>query len=198
MMKKYSLFLLVALLVSCDSSSELSDSIYVPDPIFDELPAYTEWGYNTFGANYERSIFIYTNHNIPLKVTVKDDSLSFIFQGRSELNLGDEYMALRFTLPDTMVQVYQDLMVFDDSIIDLSTGNLSVALINESGSRYLDIPSGELHFRRAQRVYVDDEEREVILSGTFYLQFLNGSIPLSMSDGRFDCGINALNLYNLN
>ncbi len=57
-MKKINIILFAFAIVSlsCTRYTDLNDSIYVNDPYIDGLPAYTEWGYNTFGANYDRVI----------------------------------------------------------------------------------------------------------------------------------------------
>lgn len=196
-MKKLFLLLSIVMAFGCSKQTELSDSVYIPDSVYPELPAYTEWGYNTFGANYERNVFVYSLYEIPLKVTVENNELAFIFQGVGG-NYSDNYLALRFILPNPNVVVYQDLLVYNDTIVDLTGENIVVEMITDGTSEVLDILEGELNFKRSQKVFVDDAEKEIILSGFFNLKFIVNNIPSNMSDGRFDFGVNNLNFYNLN
>jgi hypothetical protein len=196
-MKKLLFIVSVAITLSCSNQTELSDSIYIPDSENPELPAYTEWGYNTFGAFFDRSVFKYSASEIPLKVTVENKELAFIFQG-IEGNYSGNYMALRFILSSSDVKAYQDLLVFNDTIIDLTGNNVKVEIILNENVENLDISEGKLNFKRSQKVFVDDLEKEIILSGYFNLKYIKNKIPSTMSDGRFDFGVNNENFYNMN
>jgi hypothetical protein len=59
----------------------------------------------------------------------------------------------------------------------------------DKDSTTLNIVEGELHFKRAQLLSIDDQLNRVILSGTFDLRFLQSDFPTYISDGRFDVGI---------
>ncbi|MEN8156872.1 MAG: hypothetical protein ABFS10_07970 [Bacteroidota bacterium] len=196
-MKQLLITILVVSSFGCEVQTGLSDSIYIPDSDYPELPAYTEWGYNTFGANYDRSIFIYSQNEVPLKVTAKNNELSFIMQG-SNGNYWGDYMALRFVFPDSLADTYQDLLVYNDTIIDLTRDDVTVERIYNGVSEILDVLEGELEFKRSQKVFVDDVEQQIILSGYFDLRFLVNEIPSNLSNGRFDFGVNEENFYNLN
>ncbi len=195
-MKKLLFVLFIVFALSCTKQTDLSDSIYIYDNEYPELPAYSEWGYNTFGANYDRSVFMYSRNEIPLKVTLKENRLAFIFQG-GDGNYSNNYLALRFIIPDSNVKVYQDLLVYNDSIIDLTSETITVEMISKGNSEIIDILEGELYFKRSQNVFVDDVEQEIILSGYFNLKFVMNEIPSNMSEGRFDFGVNNQNFYNL-
>lgn len=68
-MKKFIYILAIAAtLCGCFKESDLKKSIFIPDPDDSRLPAYTEWGYNTFGAYFDRDIFIYTDNTTPFKL----------------------------------------------------------------------------------------------------------------------------------
>lgn len=190
------ILLMTFVVMGCEIQSELSDSIYIPDEEYPELPAYTEWGYNTFGANYDRSVFKYSHDEVPLKVVSENDTISFIFQGMNGTYYGD-YMAMRFRIPDSGTDDYRELLEYNDSIIDLAGGGVIVELITRSFTRAVTILEGEIYFKRSQRVFVDDVEQQVILSGFFELKFLMNDIPSGMSNGRFDFGINEENFYSL-
>ena len=47
---------LAIILASCSKEFELDKSVFIPDKDYPDLPAYTEWGYNTFGALYDRDL----------------------------------------------------------------------------------------------------------------------------------------------
>ncbi len=196
-MKKLVFVLFIAFAFSCSKEADLSDSIYIYDSEFPDLPAYTEWGYNTFGANYDRGVFVYSSNEIPLKVTTKDNKLTFIFQG-IDGNYSNNDLALKFIISDSNVNVYKDLLVYNDSVIDLSSQEVEVQMVTEGVSETIDVLEGELYFKRSQNVFVDDIEYEIILSGKFNLKFIENEIPSNISDGRFDFGINDDNFYNLN
>ena len=198
-MKKtiYLLIIIIVAFYGCSKDSELSDSIYIADTEYPALPKYTEWGYNTFGANYERSTFTYTTDQIPLKITTKNDTLALIFQGRSS-NEYPNNMTLRFSFYAPKITNYKDLLSFDDRKINFKDDNVRVEMIINDNAKFLNILGGDFHFIRAQTVYVDDEEEQIVLSGTFSLKFIENEIPESMSDGRFDFGIKDNIFFDLN
>ena len=66
---RFTVILLVAIgFGSCDNEYELDKSIFIPDKDYPSLPAYTEWGYNTFGALYNREPFVNSDFSIPTKI----------------------------------------------------------------------------------------------------------------------------------
>jgi len=189
---KKTIYLLIIIIVTaygCSKESELNDSIYVADSEYPSLPKYTEWGYNTFGANYERSTFTYTTDQIPLKITTKNDTLALIFQGRFSNDYTDN-MTLRFSFYAPEISNYKDLLRFNDRQINFMDDDVRVEMITDDNTKFLHILGGKFHFIRAQTVFVDDQEEQIVLSGTFSLKFLENEIPESISDGRFDFGIN--------
>ena len=193
-------FLLVVVF-GCEQQTMLSESVHICDDENPKLPAYTEWGYNTFGANYDRSIFVYTEKEVPLKVISENSNLSLLFQGIHGDNYyysEDDYMALKFTFADSPVEAYQDLLVYNDTIIDLERDDVRVEIITHERQDTLIILGGELNFKRSQKIFVDDVEQQIVLSGTFELQFLLNDIPSTMREGRFDLGIKGENFYKLN
>ena len=63
--------------------------------------------------------------------------------------------------------------------------------------KVINVIRGNLDFKRAQLLKVDDVVNRIILSGTFELQFFGtGSFPESFSDGRFDFGITSKDFYS--
>lgn len=192
-MKKLFIILFIAIVSSCSDSYELTDSIHIPDSEDPNLPAYTEWGYNTFGANYDRSIFK-DSYETPLKVTTQANNLAFIFNGATD---NYDALTLRFILPNTNVTNYNDLIHFNDSTINLLTNNVTVDLISSTFNGTINILEGELYFKRTQKVYIDDEIHGVILSGYFDLKYVVDNIPSNISNGRFDMVVNNQNFYIL-
>jgi hypothetical protein len=198
-MKNILYILTISLLIAtgCSKESELNDSIYIPDPDYSNLPAYTEWGYNTFGVIWERKYFTYSTDEIPLKIIKNDSTISLLFQGHNPYDYSyGNYMALRFTFNDPQIIEYTDFLAYNDHIIDFIDDDVKVE-ITLGDTEELQILDGEIHFKRAQRLLVDDEQEQIILSGTFSLKFLQNSVPESMTNGRFDFGINDDIFYDL-
>jgi len=196
-MKKLFILVIIIAAVGCSKRSGLSDSVFIPDSVYTDLPAYSEWGYNTFGANYDRSVFIYSRNVMPLKVIVQNQDLSFVFQGVIG-NYSGNYLSMKITIPDTATAKYQDLLDLNDTRINLSGSEVVVEFIIDQNSKVIEILEGELYFKRTQKIFVDDVEAEVILSGYFNLKFIEEGIPFTMTDGRFDFGVDNDNFYNLN
>ncbi|MDR1847239.1 MAG: hypothetical protein LBR17_03880 [Bacteroidales bacterium] len=192
-MKKYILILGMALsLLACSSEEELDRTIFIPDPADSSLPAYTEMGYNSFGVKYERKYFTASFDEIPCKIIYENGSLSVTMTGFVDNDY--KKSMLKFVFPVSVaMNDYSDLLTLNNVKLDLTDPDCVVTFTREETSTdTLDIRNGELHFKRAQLLYVNDVENRVILSGTFYIQFFNYSThqPESFSDGRFDFGIN--------
>lgn len=198
-MKKtiYLLIITIVAMYGCAKESALDDSIYIADDQYPALPTYSEWGYNTFGANFERSTFTYTTDQIPLKITTKNDTLALIFQGRFSNDYTDN-MTLRFSFYAPEISNYKDLLSFNDRQINFMDDHVRVEMITNDDAKFLHILGGKFHFIRAQTVFVDDQEEQIVLSGTFSLKFIENEIPESMSDGRFDFGITDDIFFDLN
>jgi len=186
---------------ACSDEAELQKSVFVPDEDFPELPAYTEWGYNTFGAYYDRDLFIYNAYEVPAKVVNTEGTTSFILNGTRGLYYYYEYspennaMSLSFDLTGFLPQAYTDLVALNDSVIDLLDPDCRV-MVTRDGQKYQEqIINGTLHFKRVQNLIVDKEQVEVILSGTFEYQALSNDVPFSVSLGRFDVAVGKSNFY---
>jgi len=179
------------LLFSCSVDS-LDRTIFIPDEDNPELPAYTEWGYNSFGAVYERETIVSTNNNtMPCKITYKDGTLDFSLIGRYQ----QEKAILTFSFPLSEVRTIYDLSVLHNLILDL-TENCTVKLEENNTQSTLDVLSGQLHFKRYQLLRVDEKINRIILSGIFNVRFLKNGLPETISDGRFDLGITDGDFYS--
>jgi hypothetical protein len=189
------------LFAACSDEAELQKSVFVPDEDFPELPAYTEWGYNTFGAYYDRELFVYNVYEVPAKVVNTEGTTSFILNGTRglyyyyEYDPGNNSMSLSFDLTGFLPQAYTDLVALNDSVIDLLDPDCKV-MVTMNGQKYQEqIIGGTLHFKRVQNLIVDKEQVEVILSGTFEYQALSNDVPFSVSLGRFDVAVGKSNFY---
>jgi len=199
-MKKYKLITIVLLLLCSCSSDLLEQTIYIPDPDDSNLPAYTELGYNSFGVKYERMYFTATSDIVPCKIVYQNGVMSFSLNGRIGAGYyssyyGNEEMSLIFSFPTSQMNEYQDLIVLNNTTIDLTGASCEVKMIRNSQPEVLTVLSGNLTFKRAQLLSVDDKENRAILSGTFDLKFVRNNVPEVMSNGRFDLGIT--DLFNL-
>ena len=202
-MKKYGLTVIILLTIcSCSYEDSMEKTVFIPDEENRNLPAYTEWGYNSFGAKYERTYFTSANDIVPCKVIYRNGILNFHISGRvgSGYNNGTE-MTLTFSFPISLIDEhkpmneYKDLMILHKSEIDLTNESCEVKIIKNSQTEILSLLSGHLAFKRAQLLRIDDKENRVILSGTFDVRFLRNELPEVLSNGRFDFGIT--DLYNL-
>ena len=196
-MKKY-IFIIIACMtiVSCSKEEpQLNRTIFIPDEKDTSLPAYTEWGYNVFGAIYERTYFYASKEIIPCKIMYRNDSIHFFMQGVVGNSYPQKNMALTFIFPSERIADYNDFITFHKKVVDLSDGCV-VKMTADDSEKILDVIRGELNFKRAQLLSVDGVANRVILSGTFDIQFVGaGSFPENFSDGRFDFGITEREFY---
>ncbi len=193
---------------SCKKENELKKSVFMEDPDNSGLPAYSEWGYNTFGAYYDREIFVSNNEVVPAKVIVSNNTMSFILDGqrgapdyyyysryKSNYNSNFTEMSMTFKLNDFLPDQYSNLAVFNDTTLDLTNPLYQVSVSIDNNIYTANILSGELTFKRAQNLKVDKQPIEVILSGYFEFKALINNVPVTISEGRFDVGIGPDNFY---
>jgi hypothetical protein len=182
------------LLASCAEENALDRTIFIPDESDPNLPAYTEWGYNSFGAKYERSYFLVSNSIIPCKILYQSGQLQFSLTG----NIDYEKKTLSFIFPFLSISDYSDLIQLNNKEINLADSDCIVKLSQRDGNdKILNVLNGTLHFKRAQLLNIDDIPNRIILSGTFELRFIQNEFPEIISDGRFDLGINNNVFYAL-
>ncbi|MBK6345617.1 MAG: hypothetical protein IPF68_06710 [Bacteroidales bacterium] len=191
---------LVFILSGCSKENELKKSVMIYDEELTDLPAYTEWGYNTFGAYYDREVFISNESAVPAKAIVTDGSMSFVLNGhKGAYYYYDEsnQMSLTLRLPGFLPDNYTGLIALNDTIIDLASPDCQV-IIEIAGTpvESFSIISGGFQFKRAQHLFVDKVQVEVILSGYFEFRALINGQPVTITDGRFDVGIGPDNFYN--
>ena len=198
-MKKYGIIAIILAFVSC-SVDEMEQTIFVPDVNDSNLPAYTEWGYNSFGALYERAYFLAATDMIPCKITVKNGIITFALSGRiatsSSSYSNREKMTLNISFPfNEPMNNYKDLMKLHQQTINFTDPSCEVQMIRDSKTEAIVVLSGNLFFKRVQLLRINEKEDRVIISGTFEMTLLRNELPESLSKGRFDLGI--ANLYVL-
>ncbi len=198
-MKKLFLIFAASILIfsACSKENELKKSVFVYDKEFVDLPAYSEWGYNTFGAYYDRTPFVSNNSTVPAKIIVQNNALSFVLAGfkPSENYYSNSEMTLTFKMPGFAPADYTGLLLLKDSVLDLSKPVYQVLVSIDTANYTAAILSGELKFKRVQNLLVDKKQVEVILSGYFEFKALINNKPITVSDGRFDVGISSDNFY---
>ncbi len=177
---------------ACSDESNLQRSIFVEDPANPNLPKYSELGYNTFGAYYDREAFT-SGAIVPVKVIIEDGATIFTLNG----DKGYEDMSLALTISDFTPDHYTDLLTLDDTVLDLTDEAYSVVIKTESSEEEIQILNGTFHFKRAQNILVDKELVEIVLSGTFEFQALVNGEPITVSSGRFDVAVGEDNFYLL-
>ncbi len=182
-------------IAGCSSDYELNKSVYIYDDEFPDLPAYTEWGYNTFGAYYDREVFI-SNEKVPAKIVVSNNTTAFALYGELESDSYEE-TSVKFVLSGFNPAGYVDLVSLNDSVIDLPDSGCKVCITRFGIEDTLDIISGKLQIKRAQHLLVDKKSVEAILSGFFEFRAIYNTEPITLSEGRFDVGINKNNFYLL-
>jgi len=189
---------LLLLLAGCSKEYELTKSVFIQDPEYTDLPAYSEWGYNTFGAYYDRLAFISNNEIVPAKIIVTNNEMSFVLDGQkgsSYYYAASDEMTLSFKIPGFIPATYTDLTALNDTILNLANPVYQVIVSMDTLKYTATILSGELNFKRAQNLKVDKKEIEVILSGYFEFKALINEKPVTISNGRFDVGISPDNFY---
>jgi hypothetical protein len=192
-MKKNNLLLLVFLIFFSCGKEVLDRTIFIRDEDDRNLPAYTEWGYNSFGAEYERDYFLVSSKIIPCKISYNNNHVHFYLSGK--ISEGKE-MKLVFIFPfEKEINEYKDLIKLHKVEIDLSKTDCFVKILQENTETVLDVIDGKLLFKRAQVLSVDDEVNRVILSGLFEVRFLQSGFPTTISNGRFDLGITKNHFY---
>lgn len=189
------LALILIIFVSCKKEEEylLTQSVYIEDPVNPGLPVYSEWGYNTFGAYYDR-VPIHSNDNIiPAKVFVNQDTLHFLLQGNMQYG---ESISLKFSIKGFSPQNEYELVSLNNVNINLKDPGRKVVFRIGGQTHNLNIIEGELHFKKAQKLFVDNELFKTILCGTFRFKTFINNEPVSIYSGRFDVSIGYENFFN--
>ena len=192
-MKRYCFFSIILLSMYSCTYDQMEKTIFIPDENDSNLPAYTEWGYNSFGAKYERLYFFATRDIVPCKIVYQDGILSFSLCGctATEYSIwyNNDEMTLTFSFPSSTIDNYKNLLTLHEKEFDLTDSSCEVKMIKNYQEENITVLSGHLNFKRVQLLRIDDKDNRAILSGTFDLKFLRGDRPEIISGGRFDLGI---------
>lgn len=191
------LFILTTLLLaSCSKDMVLRESIFIEDPDYPGLPKYTEWGYNTFGVYLDNGRFVSDDAYMPIKIITQNDTTRFLFRGRQSSHYDYSPMSMTLIIPGFNPQVTTDLLILNDSLINLKDQGCRLIFDMDGSISEPPILNGNFHFKRAQNLLVDNEQQEVILSGTFEFQLMLNNEPVACSEGRFDFGIGYQNFFS--
>jgi hypothetical protein len=191
---KFLSVLSVILIASTCSRDPLDKTIFVPDADDDNLPAYTEWGYNSFGAEYEREYFLFDYGIVPCKIVYKNGKLNFSLIGHLtgedfDFNGNKAHLTLTFSFPMPAMRSDTDLLTLNNDSIDLTGAGCRLIFQNDQVTDTIAPRHGVLTFKRVQNLYVDGRPNRIILSGTFNVSYLRNDLPESFTNGRFDLGI---------
>lgn len=204
-MKAKYLFIVLSVLsifVGCskkfNSIPDLTDDlIFIRDEYYPMLPAYTELGYNTFGAMYEKQYFVVTKNIIPFKMQYEKGNMLMTLSGivKSEesgyYNYSESKMAISFIFPFDECKSYKELLKLHNTKINLTSADCQVRQqIDTYSPKLLNVVEGELFFRRSQNLNIDDQKVAAVLSGTFWIKHRVGNQYFVIKNGRFDLSIN--------
>jgi hypothetical protein len=175
-------------------------TIFIPDENDKNLPAYTEWGYNSFGACYGRNYFLVSNCIEPCKIVYADGVLRFslhgIYTGSSYDYYHDNKMSVSFGFPMESVSDYVNLVQLNNITKDIYAEDCTVKITMDGREETVEVLDGSiLYFKRVQLLNIDEQPNRAILSGIFDLRFIRNGYPENISDGRFDVGINNETFY---
>ncbi|MDO9154882.1 MAG: hypothetical protein Q7U47_14440, partial [Paludibacter sp.] len=123
-MKKYIIFQILIMsflsvsFVSCQSDVEdtytLKKSIFIYDTENPGLPIYSEWGYNTFGAYIDRTVFVSDNNNFT-KIIVNGDTMNILLKG----TMNDKFASIKFSFIGYPIADYTNLTVLNNVSINM-------------------------------------------------------------------------------
>jgi hypothetical protein len=181
-----------AIMASCGDDGDLHRTIFIRDKDYRDLPQYSEWGYNTFGAYINDEVFISGTRWDPALLSTDNQTMILSFYGEKISSEKDTTnLMLSFSIPRNSPHDGQYLMALNDTVIDLTNPSTRILIYSDTYTYPIDVSSGELHFRRVQNLLVDNNPEETILSGTFEFEGLMNGNPVSVTHGRFDVGVSS-------
>jgi hypothetical protein len=185
-------FLLLSVLIgSCVDDADLHKTIFIRDVSNPDLPMYSEWGYNTFGAYINDEVFV--SGDIlwdPGRISSSETSMILSFHGEKRSKEKDTTdMTLTFSFPRNSPVNGQYLLALNNTWIELDDPLVHVSIISDAIDYPVAIQSGFINFRRVQNLVVDNQPKEIILSGEFAFEGTMNGNPVSVRNGRFDIGV---------
>jgi hypothetical protein len=183
--------LFVAIFGGCVGDPDLQRPIFIRDKKYPDLPQYSEWGYNTFGAYINDDVFVSGDYLWePASVMQGDTAMILSFHGEKRSKGKDTTdMIMYFNINRSSSRYVEFLLSLNDSVIDLGTSSNQVQIMSDTTLYPVTINNGELHFKRVQNLIVDMQPMETIFSGTFEFQGIMNGNPVSVTLGRFDVGV---------
>lgn len=193
MKKQLLICALAATLFACSEGSDLKKSIFVPDAEDSRLPAYTEWGYNTFGAYTDgRDVFTFSNSDIPLKIYASSSATELEFSGEMYEEYGANNSQRELIIRTTAIapKSAEDLAALNGKNIKLDATNAEVYVVKNGVKSKIVLTTGSsITFNRVQKIYIDKKYTQMIVSGYFEILTASARSSDSFTDGRFDVGI---------
>jgi hypothetical protein len=185
------LLFLLAVFAGCVPEDDLYRTIFIRDKLHPDLPEYSEWGYNTFGAYVNDDVFISINdYWNPASLSPGDTAMTLSFHGQKIRKGKDSTdMILYFVIRRNSPRDSQYLLALNNAVIDLKSPSGQVMILSDSTMFPIIVNNGELHFTRVQNLFVDNTRTETILSGTFEFEGIMNGNPVSVTLGRFDVGV---------
>lgn len=184
-----------ATLTACDEN-DIERVIWIDDDVYEGLPAYTEWGYNSFGAYVNNRTFASSRHanESTMHFTSGENTLTFSMETTDKDIYTPIIKEMSFTFPYQHITKYVGLKELQGLTFDLASDNVDVkaVLSNDDEStdeQTLDVSSGKLVFKRVQILYIDGDQVEAIVSGTFEFNATTQSAAYEVRHGRFDVGV---------
>ncbi|MBR6251903.1 MAG: hypothetical protein IKR17_12045 [Bacteroidales bacterium] len=187
------IFITAALATLSACSNDLEKVIWVSDDTDSDLPAYTEWGYNSFGAYVNNRAFTSNRYSeIPTMCFVTSaEHLTFCMENSNHHDFSPDIVKLSFRFPYKRINSYVGLSDLHGMTIDLASDDVIVSVLpnNDTNSEdTLKIARGTLTFSRVQMLHIDDNLVEAIVSGTFDFDGSSNSASYEVRKGRFDFG----------
>lgn len=212
MMKKliFALAFAASALSACDDDDIIDETIWVSDSNNRHLPAYTEWGYNTFGARVNDGYLLSHRYGYssPCRFNSGDDFMTIEMFGHEDYyhRFGDnDYLeGLRFNIKLDHITEYKELTTLGGRTFDLSDDSqtISVELLfssprtGDDEARLLSVERGSITFSKVVLLRIDEEVEEAIVAGTFEIYgTLSDGKKYHITKGRFDFGVNERNLF---
>lgn len=188
-----------AIFISCskddDYKYELQETVWVSDENEPKLPMYTEQGYNTFGARFNREYFLsYRNGSqFPCLFSSKENNkLEMTFNG----HVSSKGMQLKIVFPcGQAIRSWKEMVALNGKTIDLTDPNVVVTTSyvdnydNTSESYTITPHNGSITFKKVNLLNIDGVVREAVVAGEFNFGYEYNGNRYIISSGRFDIGV---------
>ena len=198
-------------LSACDDDDIIDETIWVSDSNNRHLPAYTEWGYNTFGARVNDGYFISRRYGYssPCRFTSGNDNMLMEMTGYDDIHYGlkdDRMVGLNIDFKFQHIAQYKELIELNGKSFDLSDNGQvnAVELVfnswqergDEDVTCRMTVERGTLTFSKVMLLRIDEDDEEAIVAGTFEIYgTLDNGKKYHITKGRFDFGVNERNLF---